>query len=76
MSNDGYPPLPEDKRCSSCQGTDFILAVDKTVYTPVSTTPGDFETGGSYLEDVDGPETVRFFCTACGEHFQVPEGLA
>ena len=76
MSNDGYQPLPEDKRCSSCNGTEFLLAVDKTEYTPVSTTPGGFVAGGSYTEDVDGPETVRFFCEACGEHFQVPEELA
>jgi len=75
VSNDGYQPLPEDKRCSACHGTEFLLAVDKTEYTPVSTTHGDFKTSGSYTEGVDGPETVRFFCEACGEHFQVPEEL-
>lgn len=73
MPEKGYQPLPEDKRCSACQGVEFLLAVDKTEYTPVSTSSGGFETGSSHMETIDGPETIRFFCTACGEYYQVPK---
>ena len=65
-------PLPDNKTCPTCQGQDFSLATDFTRYTHIDVVDGNLCAIADFDEDDGG---VRFFCTQCGEYFEVPEEL-
>lgn len=70
--------LPDDGTCP-CGSKDLMLAKDQTEYTPVTKEDdGDWEYKVSHTEDLDSGDTIgtlRLFCTACGQYFNVPEEL-
>lgn len=69
-------PLPPSSVCP-CGSEDLTLAKDQTEYTPV-TKDTEWEFGASYTElaENDDPRgSVRLFCPACGQYFDVPEEL-
>lgn len=68
--------LPPNGVCQ-CGCKELMLAKDQTEFTPVHK---DSEWGhaGSYteqLDEVDPMGSVRLFCTACGQYFNVPQEL-
>ena len=70
--------LPDNGVCP-CGRKDLMLAKDQTEYTPVTKEgDGGWEHKVSHTEDLDsgGPiGSLRLFCTACGQYFNVPEDL-
>lgn len=68
--------LQPDGSCP-CGSTALLLAKDRTEYTPVSKEDGVWCPGASHTEQADSDPmgSVRLFCTACGQYFNVPEGL-
>jgi len=66
-------PLPADKRC--CDEM-LSLAIDQVDYYSVEFVDGHWETNYSGQEPQDGPDSVRLFCSQCGNYYEVPEELA
>ena len=68
--------LPDNGVCP-CGCKDLMLAKDQTEYTPV-TRGSEWELEAAHIEDMDSGDPLgsqRLFCTACGQYFNVPEGL-
>ena len=68
--------LPDNGACP-CGCKDLMLAKDQTEYTPVFKGT-EWEYGASHAEDLDSGDPIgslRLFCTACGQYFNVPEEL-
>lgn len=68
--------LPDNGTCP-CGCKDLMLAKDQTEYTPVSKAD-KWEQGTAHDEGLDSGDpvgSVRLFCTACGQYFNVPEDL-
>ena len=68
--------LPDNGVCP-CGCKDLMLAKDQTEYTPV-TRGSEWELGAAHTEDLDSGDplgSLRLFCTACGQYFNVPEEL-
>ena len=68
------PCLPDDNKCTGCGGTNFVLAQDKTIYTPIDTEDGQLAAGAQSEEVCEADElgSTRFFCTSCGTYYAVP----
>ena len=70
--------LPSNGVCP-CGSKDLMLAKDQTEYTPVAKEDdGGWEHKVSHTEDLDSGDpmgSLRLFCTACGQYFNLPEEL-
>ena len=70
--------LPDNGVCP-CGCKDLMLAKDQTEYTPVTKEDdGDWDCRASYAEDLDSGDPIgslRLFCTACGQYFNLPKEL-
>lgn len=70
--------LPDNGICP-CGCKDLMLAKDQAEYTPVTKEDGGgWEYKASHTEDLDSGDPIgslRLFCTACGQYFNVPEEL-
>lgn len=70
--------LPDNGVCP-CGCGDLLLAKDQTEYTPViKEDDGGWEYKTGHTEDLDSGDPIgslRLFCTACGQYFNVPEEL-
>ncbi len=73
---DSRIPLPPSGVCP-CGSKNLMLAKDQTEYTPVTKdTEWEFGAVSDELAENDDPMgSVRLFCTACGQYFNVPEEL-
>lgn len=71
------PAVPTDGECATCGCSFFTLAKDMTAYTPgiyfVDGKP--VNEGSTDVQDGGAEESVRLFCTGCGERYAVPEEL-
>ena len=64
--------------CTTCGESDFILAQDRTEYSPCvwDAAEGTFSTTYGHVQDSGAEDAVRFFCAACGTQHMPPDGLA
>ena len=70
--------LPTDGTCP-CGCKDLMLARDQTEYTPMTKEDGAWDHAAAYAEETDNDDpmgSVRLFCAACGQYFNVPEELS
>lgn len=63
--------------CAGCGNKNLTLAKDHTQYSPseFNTTTCKWEATYNSTEELDGEDSIRFFCPNCGEYHEVPEEL-
>lgn len=66
----------EDGVCPECGESVFMLARDLTEYSPCEFREGKFWPEYAHTEAYCNEGSVRFFCTACGTYFEIPEELS
>lgn len=66
-----------DGKCPCCGDPDFVLAEETIRYTSVKAEGGKLAlVADTAREEPDeGDESVRLFCSACGEYIAVPPEL-
>ena len=69
-------PVLKDEGCTQCCGKTFSLSVDYTDYSSYSHKDGQLVYGSASSERSSADKSVRFYCTGCGTHHQVPKEIA
>ena len=68
---------PINGNCANCGASDFILAEDRTDYSPCEydEDAGTFFATHTDTQNSGAEDSVRFFCTSCGAQHEVPKEL-
>ena len=69
--------LPDtvEGRCSVCGDPDLMLCDDMIRYTPCTFVAGEWVEETPNTEPSEGDDSVRFWCTGCGQRHALPEAL-